>query len=256
MRLQLLSDLHLETEAFEPQPARGAEVLVLAGDIDSTWAGLRRFAGWPVPVILVAGNHEYERRELDTARAALCRHAEALGMHLLDDASLLLTGADGRRVRFAGSTRWSDFDVFGPAARPKALRAGSYFQRVMRSTWRGAAFDAVAVRQLGLAQQAWLAAELARGVPEGDTGWDATVVVTHFAPSLRSADPRYGAQPTTASFCNDDEALMPRAQLWVHGHVHCRHDYVLHGCRVVSNARGHSHKGETEGFDPAFCVDV
>ena len=36
MRLQLLSDLHLETEVFEPRPAPGAELLVLAGDIDST----------------------------------------------------------------------------------------------------------------------------------------------------------------------------------------------------------------------------
>jgi hypothetical protein len=43
VRLQLLSDLHLETEDFEPQPAPDAELLVLGGDIDSTWAGLSRF---------------------------------------------------------------------------------------------------------------------------------------------------------------------------------------------------------------------
>ncbi len=45
MKLQLLSDLHLETETFDPEPAPGAELLVLAGDIDATWAGLARFAG-------------------------------------------------------------------------------------------------------------------------------------------------------------------------------------------------------------------
>ncbi len=44
MRLQLLSDLHLETEKFEPAPAPGAELLVLAGDIDSNWTALDRFA--------------------------------------------------------------------------------------------------------------------------------------------------------------------------------------------------------------------
>ena len=47
MRLQLLSDLHLETEPYEPEPAPGAELLVLAGDIDSRWDGLERFRGWP-----------------------------------------------------------------------------------------------------------------------------------------------------------------------------------------------------------------
>ena len=62
MRLQLLSDLHLETEVFEPTPAPDAELLVLAGDIDSSWAGLELFRGWPVPVIFVAGNHEFDER--------------------------------------------------------------------------------------------------------------------------------------------------------------------------------------------------
>ena len=67
MRLQLLSDLHMESEAYEPDPAPGAELLVLAGDIDSTWAGLERFRGWPVPVLFVAGNHEFDGRELTRA---------------------------------------------------------------------------------------------------------------------------------------------------------------------------------------------
>ena len=44
MRLQLFSDLHLESEEFTPQPLPGAELLVLAGDIDSGWDALARFA--------------------------------------------------------------------------------------------------------------------------------------------------------------------------------------------------------------------
>ena len=47
MRLQLLSDLHLETEALAVEPAPGAQLLVLAGDIDSSWAALAiTFCGW------------------------------------------------------------------------------------------------------------------------------------------------------------------------------------------------------------------
>ena len=42
MRIQLLSDLHLETENFSPQPAPGADLLVLAGDIDAGPGGLYR----------------------------------------------------------------------------------------------------------------------------------------------------------------------------------------------------------------------
>ena len=79
MKLQLLSDLHLETEAFEPEPAPEAEMLVLAGDIDSTWAGYERFAGWPVPVLVIAGNHEFDDREIGDAWPALRAHCAHLG---------------------------------------------------------------------------------------------------------------------------------------------------------------------------------
>ena len=77
------------------------------------------------------------------------------------------------------------------------------------------------MRAEALACRAWLEAELRR--PRD--GWDRTVVITHFAPSLQSADPRYGARSGTASFCNADDDLLPLADLWLHGHLHCRHDY-------------------------------
>lgn len=255
MRLHLLSDLHLETETYHPQPAPGAELLVLAGDIDSTWAGLERFRGWPVPVVFVAGNHEFDRRELNDAWPALRERCASLGLTLLERERLVLTGADGRRIRFVGTTRWADFDLFGAARQVKSERAGAFFSRVMQATHHGRPFDAAAMRAEALACRAWLADELAT---PGD--WDATVAITHFGPSLRSADPRYGAQPGTASFCNADDDLLPFAHLWIHGHLHCRHDYrVTHDggeTRVVCHARGHGHKHEADGYDGARVVDV
>lgn len=255
MRLQLLSDLHLETERFDPEPVAGADLLVLAGDIDSTWEGLARFKGWPAPVLLVAGNHEFDRRELDTAWPALRERCEALGIRLIERERHVVTAPDGRRIRFVGTTRWCDFDLFGPARRAKTERAGEFFARVMRSTQHGKLFDAAAVRQEALACRAWLAEELAQ---TGD--WHATVAITHFGPSLRSADPRYGDQPGTASFCNADDDLLPWANVWIHGHLHCRHDYrVAHArgeTRVVCNARGHGHKAESDGYDGRLTIDV
>ncbi|ODV11256.1 MAG: phosphoesterase [Rubrivivax sp. SCN 70-15] len=258
MKLQLLSDLHLETEAFDPEPAPGAELLVLAGDIDAGWAGFARFAGWPVPVIVVAGNHEFDGRELDAAWPALRDTCARHGLQLLQREAALFTGADGRRVRFVGCTRWSDFDLFGAAERERAQRAAVYFMRLMAATRGGQPFDAAGVRAEGLACRAWLDGELGR--PAGGR-WDATVVVTHFAPSLRSADPRYGRQPGTASFCNADDDLIPRADLWLHGHLHCRHDYRLvrpgrAPVRVVCQARGLASKGEAEGLDPLRLIEV
>ncbi len=258
MKLQLLSDLHLETESFDPQPAPGAELLVLAGDIDSTWAGYERFAGWPVPVLVVAGNHEYDGRDVDAAAAGLRALCTRLGHTFLEREATVLTAADGLRLRVLGSTRWSDFDLYGAAQRPRAERAAGYFMRLMGSTRAGRPFDAAAVREEALACRAWLEAELSRS-PQGR--WDKTVVITHFAPSLASADPRYGRQPGTASFCNADDDLIPRADLWLHGHVHCRHDYRVERAgraptRVVCQALGLAKKGEQAGYDPGRLIEI
>ena len=253
MKLQLLSDLHLETESHEPQPAPQAELLVLAGDIDSTWAGYERFAAWPVPVLVVPGNHEADGRDVDEAQRGLRALCDRLGFVWLEKQRWLHTDAQGQRTRFVGTTRWSDFDTFGFEKRERAQRAATYFLRLMASTRGGKPLDADAVRQLGLADRAWLQSELEL---RAQGRWDKTVVVTHFAPSLRSADKRYGHQPGTASFCNADDDLLPRADLWLHGHLHCRHDYRVArpgqlATRVVCNARGLEKKGEHLGIDAA-----
>ncbi len=256
MKLQLLSDLHLETETFDPEPAAGAELLVLAGDIDSTWAGYERFAGWPVPVLVVAGNHEFDGRDVDRAATDFRGLCERLNFTLLERQALVITAANGQCVRILGSTRWSDFDLFGAVQRPRAERAAEYFLRLMASTRHGQPFDAAAVRAESLLCRQWLETELQRAA-QGQ--WDKTLVITHFGPSLKSADPRYGKQPGTASFCNADDDLIPRADLWLHGHLHCRHDYQTDRAgrrptRVVCNARGLVHKGEDVGFDPALVL--
>ena len=87
MKIQLLSDLHLEVHPhYQPTPAAGADVLVLAGDIGSYQSGsllagdyfglerfspLPQFASWPCPVIFVPGNHEYDQQDWDAADARL-----------------------------------------------------------------------------------------------------------------------------------------------------------------------------------------
>lgn len=256
MRLQLLSDLHLETEVFEPEPAPGAELLVLAGDIDSSWAGLELFSGWPVPVLFVAGNHEFDEREVTQAWPALRERCARLGLQLLECESTVRVDALGRRIRFVGTTRWCDFDLFGAEHRDRAMRAAAYFMNIMRASRHGAPLDAAGVRKEALECGAWLRSELRR--EPGD--WDATVVVTHFAPSVRSADPRYGKQPGTASFCNADDDLLAHADLWIHGHLHCQHDYTVEHdrgtTRVVCNPRGHAGKGEPLAHRPLLVLEV
>lgn len=277
MKIQLLSDLHLESHpGFAPQPAPGADVLVLAGDIGSYQAGskltdsdfgLARFsplptsrggAGWPTPVLYVPGNHEYDALDFDQCHARLQSACTRLGITWLERESVVLQG-----VRFVGTTLWSDFDALAPAnngdpkalaqqlkAREKAFRAANFYLRKTGGTLGGEPLVAAQVRELALTCQAWLHSAL--HVPfDGKT-----VVVTHFAPSLHSADPRYGRNPGTAGFCNALEAWLPLATAWLHGHLHSPSDYCLGGCRVVANPMGYAKKGEQDTFVPNLCIEI
>lgn len=269
MHIQLLSDLHLEeNSAFQPQRAPGADVLVLAGDIGSYQGGsalsalgdedfgLGRFADWPVPVIVVPGNHEYDTLDFDATHARLRATCERLGLIWLERETIVLHG-----VRFVGTTLWADFDALAPRgptasladqlqARHKAFRAADYYLRIAATTRGGAPFLAEQIREHALVCQAWLRAALAEPF-DGPT-----VVVTHFAPSLRSADPRYGLRPGTAGFCNALDELLPLADLWLHGHLHCAIDWRDDSgrCRVVANPLGYEKKGEQAAFVPQLAI--
>ena len=119
MKIQLLSDLHLESHPdFRPQPAAGAQLLVLAGDIGSYQRGSRlreddfglgRFSprhGWPTPVLYVPGNHEYDHLDFDATHARLRSLCDALDILWLERETRVIGG-----VRFIGTTLWADFDA-------------------------------------------------------------------------------------------------------------------------------------------------
>lgn len=275
MKIQLLSDLHLEENThFQPTPAPGADVLVLAGDIGSYQRGsglpelndadfglarfspLPQYAGWPTPVVFVPGNHEYDALDFDTTHARLRATCERLGLIWLERETLVMNG-----VRFVGTTLWTDFDSLAPRgptatlteqlqAREKAFRAANHYLRMAAARRNGELLLAEALRTHALVCQVWLRAALA----EPHDG--PTVVVTHFAPSLRSCDPRYGLTPGTAGFCNALDEWLPLADLWLHGHLHCPIDYRVGRCRVVANPLGYAHKGEQATFAPTLTVTV
>lgn len=281
MHIQLLSDLHLEVHPhFVASPAPNADVLVLAGDIGSYQEGsqvkgphfgleqfspLPQFAGWPTPVLFIPGNHEYDAHDFDEAHDRLRRSCDALGIAWLEQQTVVLGG-----VRFVGTTLWSDFDALADDAqitdltqrlrmREKAFRAANFYLSKTGTTRGGSPYLAAEVREQSLQDQVWLEDALQQPFD------GSTVVVTHFAPSLASADRRYGVVPGTAGFCNSLDRLLPSARLWLHGHLHSATDYERHGtradgtawrCRVFANPLGYARKGEQVSFDPMCTVSV
>ena len=277
MFIQLISDLHLENyPEFMPRAAPEVDILILAGDIGSYQSGsllesddfglsrfspLRPGSQWP-RVFYIPGNHEFDSLDYDATYLKLRRTCEAFGIEWLERETIIVGS-----VRFIGTTLWSDFEALAKSeatatgqtkALQKAYRAANFYLSKNTTLRNGEPMLAENIRSLAHECQSWLRDALA--VPFDGT----TVTVTHFAPTLCSADPRYGVTPGTAGFCNSLDHLLRLSQVWMHGHLHCANDFIISGaedgkpfsCRVVANPRGYPEKDEDRAFQETFVVEL
>ena len=258
MRIQLASDLHLELlEPLWPRerlivPARGADVLVLAGDIHRGVRAIERFADWPVPVLYLAGNHEYYRGLWEEVRSDLRRNAAGTAVRFLDNDALTLGG-----VRFLGSTLWTDYRLSGQAQAAAMEAAEAVVLDHQRINTHGGPLRAHQALDEHLRSRDWLERELSRNAAP------CTVVITHHAPHPASIHPRYAGNPINSAFVSDLTGLVEQADLWLHGHVHDSFDYPVGRCRVVCNPRGYAQNrktvsgpGDLQFENPAFRPDL
>ena len=223
MNIQLASDLHLEFLQRDHPGERlityapGSDVLVLAGDIASGADALEQFAGWPVPVLYVAGNHEYYA-------------ATKYGIHFLDNERVDIGG-----VRFLGTTLWTDYRLRRQHTQAVQMVNAQQCLNDHRLITRdgGGRFSPQDALNEHEAARAWLTTQFSQPFA------GRTVVITHHGPHPLSVHPRYEGDLMSAAFVSDLTELMPGVDLWLHGHVHDGFDYTVGNCRVVANPAGY-----------------
>ena len=265
MRLRVLSDLHVEYAAFVPPPDGEAfDAVVLAGDVGQATLALQwaRRTFPHHPIVQVAGNHEYFNAVHDRALDAMRETARRLDVHLLEHDAVTVGG-----VEFVGCTAWTDYRLHERPGRPVTMSAADAMdgarERMLdylrievadpaaaRGRRAFAPEDSVALHELA---RRWLEAALAR--PRRGP----RVVVTHHLPSWHSVAPHYVAAPSNPAFASDLDALLPAADVWIHGHTHESADYFAGGCRVVCNPRGYPMRAggfENPRFDPRKTVEA
>ncbi len=244
MRLQVLSDLHLEFGTFAP-PKVDADIIVLAGDIHVglkaiPWAR-EHFENYRV--LYVLGNHEYYGQALPKHLNRLRELARTSNVRVLENESIVLGD-----VVFLGCTLWTDFGLFGNpkiAGYHATQEMNDYKKiRVAPAYRKLRSIDTAVIHSRS---RAWLVQEFEKHANAK------VVVVTHHAPSKRSLPPRFGDDLLSAAYASHLDELVERskARLWIHGHVHERQDYMIGNTRVLCNPRGYP-----EDFNPAFVPDL
>ena len=251
MKIRILSDLHVEFSPLE-LPDVAAEVLVLAGDIGPGTLGLN----WikenrsELPVVYVAGNHEFYGCEYHDILAQLRSEAAASGIYFLENEAVQIG-----KFRFLGCTLWTDFNLYHEANfHAKCAHRGiADFQTIRFRKAKKAErnFHPKDVRILYQQSKDWLQAQLSEGDPAH------TVIVTHSAPAWGSLANCYAGDSLTPFFIVDMEKLIKKYQprLWIHGHTHNSFDYYLRDTRIVCNPRGFEGENPTS-FDSCKVVEV
>jgi len=253
LRIQLASDLHLEMlgRGFACErliaPAADADLLVLAGDVANGTRAIELFANWPVPVLYVAGNHEFYGLIWESTRAHLRKAATGTSVVFLDNdaADLSVFGHWFglrkdllSRVRFLGTTMWTDYRYDAGLTQRQLMKHAETRIRdhsvINTQEGRFTAAHALGDHEIS---RAWLERELAAPFH------GKTIVISHHAPHPLSVHPRFLAPhtlATNAAFASDLTPLLQYADVWYHGHVHDSFDYQVGRCRVVANPLGYA----------------
>lgn len=279
MKIQLVSDLHLEFEDINIKNELGADVLVLSGDIcvaddlhnqpALAWDSLpengygrakralryREFfqrVSFQFPhVVYVMGNHEHYHGTFDTSKAILQNMLNVLNIsnvYILDNDTKDIDG-----VRFVGGTLWTDCNKGDPLTQYHLEHAMNDFRviRIKRENFRK--FLPKRTIDEHLRTKQYIDTVL-QNTPE-----DMPVVVCgHHAPSALSIHEQYkhdtlmngGYYSDLSEFILD----RPKIRVWTHGHMHQTFDYKIGDCRVVCNPRGYN--DENPNFNSSFIIEV
>lgn len=257
MRIQVLSDLHVEFGTAIPPLAPGVETVVMAGDLAPAKRRAVRLAAeaWADAdrIVYVPGNHEFYGDAIGRARRVLALDCGLHGVTLLDTAAATIG-----QVRFIGATLWTDFRLDGEdreLAAHLAVGAGlnDFSGAIGGMVEPGRAFSTWEAAHRHRRDRAFIEAELAAAAAAGLEA----VVVTHHAPSPRCIHPQYAGSALNAGFASDLEETILRFEpaLWIHGHVHNAVDITVGRTRILANPHGYGAE-EAADFVPDLVVEL
>jgi hypothetical protein len=290
VKVQFFSDLHVDVAKIKPIVVRDdVDVVAVAGDtcqgIDNAFATLRRIVPERIPIVMVAGNHEFYRRSLPDEIMAGKTAAAKYRVTFLSDDSEVVAG-----IRFLGATLWTDYELFGAAKKAIAMntaRTGLNDHRMI--TWRKKPWSRFRPEEALLLHERskhFLRERLA------EVSVHPTVVLTHHAPHRGSVEARFDNDLLTAAFAsadvintlvgrsndlsvdsskdssagtkdpsaNDAKDSRPDITIWNHGHIHSssdyfvKSDYFVNGFRILANPHGYA--DENPGFNPSLVVEI
>ncbi|NDG79570.1 MAG: phosphoesterase [Synechococcaceae bacterium WB8_1B_057] len=277
MKVQLVSDLHLEFSDINIANQNDTDVLILGGDImiaqdlhdhpendqimdlilGTRREKAQRFRNFlkrvslEFPhVIYIAGNHEFYHGKYPAALDYLKIECEPYNnIHFLNNSTFFLGD-----VTFIGSTLWTDMNKGDPLTMHTCGEIMNDYKVIRRSD--------LGYRKLRVSDTVIEHKKSLRYIEEvlKYRNNDRFVVVGHHAPTPLSTKPRYqGDYQLNGAYSSDLSDFIldhPQIKVWTHGHTHDVFDYMVGDTRIVCNPRGYEGFEPDSGWDPNFYFEV
>lgn len=246
MKIAYGSDLHLDnyysafTNSFRYPPieTKGADVLLLAGDIYEYKYYARhidyiKFIATKFKhVIIIEGNHEFYHSDVTIAKPDYPSN-----VHLLRNESIIIND-----IVFYGGPLWNNCSELDNEVKSKISSLISDFYiiengcELINFTYMQQQYDSF----LEGLYETLLTKE---NMP--------LVVMSHFAPSLKSVNERFKGSLINPYFCNDMDSIIKNMNIkyWIHGHTHDPVDYMIENINVLCNPRGYPSEDGSREFD-------
>lgn len=264
MRIQLVSDLHLEFADILIKNAGETDVLILSGDImvaskvhrPESEYGIRfrdflKRCSFQFPhVVYVMGNHEFYDSgkffgSIDDMRAACGIHPN---IYLLERDCKQIDD-----VLFVGGTLWTDMNNFDPLTL-HAVRDMMNDYRAIRNDKMGY----TPLKPADTVERHRQTRDYIKLIVEENKD-KKVVVVGHHSPSYQSCHEMYKHDYVmNGAYHSDLSEIMldnTHIKLWTHGHTHHPFDYVIGETRIVCNPRGYDGY-ENTGWDPMKVIEI
>lgn len=248
MKIQILSDLHIEFQEFE-YVETDSDVVILAGDIHTKDKGVL----WALdniknkPVIYVLGNHEFYGKAYPKFVHSIKEKVKDTNIHLLEKDVLEIEG-----VNFLGCTLWTDFNLFGD---PRIT--GYQCQEIMtdfkkiRVSPKFSKLRSIDVASIHRQSIAWLKSELENKRNSQN------IVITHHGPSTKSLPKGKEKEISSAAYVSKLEGVINEyyPSYWIHGHMHNSSNYKIGSCNIVCNPRGYPDERNPE-FRSDYTIEI
>lgn len=268
MKIQLMSDLHLEFDGSFRPTNYGSDTLILSGDVcvaralaassDSPYHKMgnsfrdffKHCSDNFKNVMYIKGNHEHYNSRFnnvsDIIRGAL---APMENIHFLDDEYV-----DVESIRFVGSTLWTDNNKNCPITE-MSLRGGMNDYHVIQYLDPRGNYRRLTPNDTALFH-AIAKTFIKEAIPTDFEG--KAVVMSHHAPSAQSINEKYkddhyfnGGYFSSLDYFIAD---IPQIALWTHGHMHDATTYNIDDTIIACNPRGYP--GQSTGFEEAKIFEI